>query len=59
MHINLLLIHNSHFIMWQDNETIFRNAAGSSIEHIREKLYKFMVSEVINSKGKFYYNIED
>jgi hypothetical protein len=45
--------------MWQDNETVFRNAAGSSIEHIREKLYKFMVSEVINSKGKFYYNIED
>jgi hypothetical protein len=59
MHINLLLIHTSHFIMWQDYETVFRNATGSSLEHIRERLCMFIVSEVINQKVEFYYNIED
>jgi hypothetical protein len=59
MHINLLLIHTSHSIMWQGYETAFRNAAGSSLEHIRERLCIFIVSEVIIPKGEFYYNIED
>jgi hypothetical protein len=59
MHINLLLIHSSHFIVWQDYETAFRNASNSSLEHIRERLCMFIVSEVINSKGEFYYDIED
>jgi hypothetical protein len=59
MHINLLLIHTSHFIVWQNYETVFRNTAGSSVEHIRERLCMFIVSEVINLKGEFYYNIED
>jgi hypothetical protein len=45
--------------MWQDYKTAFKNAAGSSLEHIRERVCMFIVSEVINSKGKFYYNIED
>jgi hypothetical protein len=36
MHINLLLIYTSHFIVWQDYQSIFINAAGSSLEHIRE-----------------------
>jgi hypothetical protein len=59
MCINLLLIHTSHFIVWQDYETAFRNVAGSSLEHIRERLCMFIVSEVINSNGEFYYNIAD
>jgi hypothetical protein len=59
MHINLLLIHTSYFITWQDYKTTFRNATGSSLEHIRERLWIFIVSEVINPMGEFYYNIED
>jgi hypothetical protein len=59
MHINLLLIDTSHFIVWQDYETAFRNAASSSLKHIRERLCMFIVSEVINPNGEFYYNIED
>jgi hypothetical protein len=43
MDINLLLIHTSHFIMWQDYETAFRNTAGSSLKHIRERLCIFIV----------------
>jgi hypothetical protein len=59
MYINLLLIHTSHFIKWQDYETAFRNASGFSLEHIRERLCMIIVSEVINPKGEFYYNIEN
>jgi hypothetical protein len=59
MHVNLLLIHISHFIMWHDYETAFRNATGSSLEHIRERLCMFIVSGVINPNEEFYYNIED
>jgi hypothetical protein len=59
MQINLLLIHISHFIVWQDYETAFRNAAGSSLEHIRERLCMFIISEDINPKGEFYYNINN
>jgi hypothetical protein len=59
MHTNLLLIYTSNFIVWQDYKTAFRNVAGSSLEHIRERLCMFIVSEVINPKGEFYYNIED
>jgi hypothetical protein len=53
MHFNLLLIHISHFIMWQDYETAFRNTTCSSLEQIRERLCMFIVSEVINPKGYF------
>jgi hypothetical protein len=45
--------------MWQDYETTFRNVAGSSLEHIRERLCMFIIPELINPKRKFYYNIED
>jgi hypothetical protein len=51
MHINLLLIHISHFIVWRDYETAFKNAVGSSLEHIRERICMFIVSKVINQKG--------
>ncbi len=47
------------FYLWQDYENAFRNAAGSSLEYIRERLCMFIVSKVINSNGEFYYNIED
>jgi hypothetical protein len=47
MHINLLLIYTSHFIMWQDYETAFRNTISSSLEHIIERLCLFIVLEVI------------
>jgi hypothetical protein len=59
MHINLLLIHTSHFIVCRDYEIAFGNVTGSSLEHITERLCMFIVSEVINPKGEFYYNIED
>jgi hypothetical protein len=58
MQINLFLIHTSHFIVWQDYETAFRNAA-SILGHIRERLCMFIISEVITPKVEFYYNIED
>jgi hypothetical protein len=57
MHINILLIHHSHFIVWQYYENAFTR--GSSFEHIREGVAIFIVSEVIDPKGEFYYNIEN
>jgi hypothetical protein len=57
MHINLLLIHISHFIMWQDYQNVFINAADSSLEHIRERLAAFFISQVISPKGEFHLNI--
>jgi hypothetical protein len=45
--------------MSQDYKTAFKNTAGSSLEHIRERLCMFIVSKAINSEGEFYYNIED
>jgi hypothetical protein len=47
IYINLLLILNSHFIVWQDYENAFINAAGSSLEHIRERLVSFIVLQII------------
>jgi hypothetical protein len=55
MHINLL--HTSHFIVWQDYQNAFINAAGSSLEHIRERLVVFIVSQIISPKGEFNYSI--
>jgi hypothetical protein len=57
MHINLLLIHTSHFIVWQDYQNAFINAAGSSLEHIRERLAAFIMSQIISPKGEFHYSI--
>jgi hypothetical protein len=57
MHINLLLIHISHFIVWQDYQNVFINAVDSSLEHIRERLAVFLVSQVISPKGEFHLNI--
>jgi hypothetical protein len=57
MHINLLLIHTSHVIMWQDYQNAFINVAGSSLEHIRERLAVFIVSEVISLMGEFHFKL--
>jgi hypothetical protein len=54
MHINLLLIHTSHFIMWQDYQNAFINAAHSSLEHIRERLVTFIVSQIISCNTLFF-----
>jgi hypothetical protein len=59
MHINLLLIHTSHFIMWRDYQNAFINVEDSSLEHIRKRLAAFIVSKVIDPKGEFYFNLED
>jgi hypothetical protein len=45
--------------MRQDYENAFRNVAGSSLEHIRERIVAFIISKVINPKGEFHLNIED
>jgi hypothetical protein len=50
MHINLLLIHTSHFVVWQDCQNAFINTVGPSLEHIRERLAGFIVSQVISTK---------
>jgi hypothetical protein len=57
MHINLLLMHTSHFIMWQDYQNTFIIAAGSSLEHIRERLAAFIVSQIISPKEEFHCSI--
>jgi hypothetical protein len=57
MHINHLLIHTSYFIMCQDYQNVFINAADSSLEHIREKLAAFIISQVISPKEEFYLSI--
>jgi hypothetical protein len=43
------------FLSWQDYENAFINAKGSSLEHIRERLAAFIVSEVLSPKGEFDY----
>jgi hypothetical protein len=57
MHINLLLIHTSHFIVWQDYKNTFINVAGSSIEQIRERLAAFSMLQIISPKGEFHCSI--
>jgi hypothetical protein len=55
MHIHLLLIHTSHFIL-TGYENTFINVQGSNIEHIREMLAGFIIMEVIGRKGEFHYS---
>jgi hypothetical protein len=57
MHINLQLIHTSHFILWQDYQNAFINTVGSSLEHIGERLAVFIVSKVISPKGEFHFSL--
>jgi hypothetical protein len=55
MHIHLLVIHTSHFIV-AGLKNAFINAQGSSLKHIRERLVRFIISEVINPRGEFCYS---
>jgi hypothetical protein len=57
MHINILLMHTSHFIVWQDYQNAFINTAGSSLKHIIERLAAFIVLEVISSNREFHFNL--
>jgi hypothetical protein len=57
MHINLLLIHTFHFFVWQDYQNTFINVTGSSLEHIRERLATFIMSQIISPKGEFHFSI--
>jgi hypothetical protein len=43
--------------MWQDYQNAFINAAGSSLEHIRERPSAFIISEVISPKGEFHFKL--
>jgi hypothetical protein len=56
MHIHLLLIYILLILSWWDYKNAFINAQGSSLEHIRERLVGFIVSEVISQKGEFHFS---
>jgi hypothetical protein len=58
MHFNLLLIHTSHFIVWQDYQNVFINLAGSSLEHNRERLATFIISEIISPNKEFHFKLQ-
>jgi hypothetical protein len=51
---HLLLIHFL-VISWQDYDIEFINTNGSSLEHIRERIAKFLITQVINPKGEFHF----
>jgi hypothetical protein len=55
MHIHLLLIHIFYFIMTGLRKCFFINVQGCSLEHIRDRLVRFIVSKVINRKGEFHF----
>jgi hypothetical protein len=57
MHINLLLIHTSYFVVSQDYQNAFINTSGSSLEHIRERLAAFIISEVVSRNGEFHFKL--
>jgi hypothetical protein len=51
----LLLLINVLVISWQqDYDVEFINKKGSSLEHIRERIAEFLISQVINPKGEFH-----
>jgi hypothetical protein len=54
MYIHLLLT-QLLILLWQGYENIFMNVPGSSLEHIRERLAAFIVSEVISPNGEFHF----
>jgi hypothetical protein len=54
MDIQHLLIHTSH-LSWQDYENAFINVKCSILEHIRERLAAFIISEVLCPRGEFHY----
>jgi hypothetical protein len=51
---HLLLIHFL-VISWQNYDVEFINKNGSSLEHIRERIAEFLVTQVIDPKGEFHF----
>jgi hypothetical protein len=51
---HLLLIHFL-VISWQDYDVEFINKNGSSLEHIRERIAEFLVTQVIDPKGELHF----
>jgi hypothetical protein len=51
---HLLLIHFL-VISWQDYYVEFINKNGSSLEHIRERIAEFLITQVIDLKGEFHF----
>jgi hypothetical protein len=51
---HLLLIHFL-VISWQDYDVKFINKKGSNLEHIKEKIAEFLITQVIDPKGEFYF----
>jgi hypothetical protein len=43
-------------LSWQDYENAFINVQSSSFKHIRERLARFIVSEVISSRREFHFS---
>jgi hypothetical protein len=54
IYISSLLIHFL-VISWQDYDVEFINKKGSSLEHIRERIAEFLITQVIDPKGKFHF----
>jgi hypothetical protein len=52
--LHLLLIHFL-VISWQDYDVEFINKKGSSLEHIRERIAEFLITQVINPKEEFHF----
>jgi hypothetical protein len=51
---HILLIHFL-IISWQGYDIEFINKKSSSLEHIRERIAEFLVTQVINPKGEFHF----
>jgi hypothetical protein len=51
---HLLLIH-FFVIAWQDYDVEFINKKDSSLEHIRDRIAEFLVTQVIDPKGEFHF----
>jgi uncharacterized membrane protein len=51
---HLLLIHFL-VISWWDYDIEFINKKGSSLDHIRESIAEFLITQVIDPKGEFHF----
>jgi hypothetical protein len=54
IYISSLLIHFL-VISWLDYDVEFINKKGSSLKHIRERIAEFLITQVIDPKGKFHF----
>jgi hypothetical protein len=46
-----------HFLVisWWDYDIEFINKKGSSLDHIRKSITEFLITQVIDPKGEFYF----